>query len=166
MSEYLKQRMAHILAGRPLKQSVRKPIAPISEKRKEKLKEQGTGKDQLHAWFEARRAEMTGKCALCGGKTEKHNDETFKRSIHHLFDKRPTMFPSVALNIHNFLEVCFYGNSCHTNIHNGTITWELLKDSAEWEMIMEKVKKVFPYIDKSEKKNIPEVVLKELEKCT
>jgi hypothetical protein len=106
---------------------------------------------------------MTGRCALCGGKTEKHSDEHYRRSIHHIFEKRPTMFPSVALHPDNFLEVCFWGNSCHTNIHNGIITWELLKDSLEWEIIVRKFKKIYPFIHPNEHKNIPELLLKELE---
>jgi hypothetical protein len=74
--------------------------------------------------------------------------------------KRKAMFPSVACHPDNFLEVCFWGNSCHQNIHNGTITWELLADSAEWKIIVDKFKKIFPFIAESERKNIPEHTFK------
>lgn len=113
-------------------------------------------------WFLARRGEMTGRCLFCGSKTEKHNDKTYKRSIAHLLAKRPTMFPSVATNKDNWLELCFYNNSCHTNFDNCMITLELLKDSFEWKLIVEKFKKVYPFIAEREKKNIPEILLKEL----
>jgi hypothetical protein len=144
----------------------KKPIPKQSEKKKAEMKEQKAagGDSSLDAWFEERRKEMTGKCCLCGGKTCKSDDETYRRSIHHLFDKRPTMFPSVSTNPDNWLEVCFWGNSCHTNIHNGTITMELLHDSAEWPMIVEKFKKVYPFIAESERKNIHNLLLKEIVK--
>lgn len=143
-------------------------IAPVSEKKKKKLAEQAKernsdGDTYLDAWFKARRLEMTGKCVLCGGKSEKDNDETYKRSLHHLFDKRDTMFPSVALNPDNVLELCFWGNSCHQNIHNGTITWELLHDSKEWEIILAKFKKVYPYIAEEEKRHLHPLLLKHIE---
>ena len=117
-------------------------------------------KSELDAWFNDRRKEMTGKCELCGGKTEKYNDKTYKRSIHHLFDKRKNMFPSVSTHPDNWIEVCFYGNSCHTNIHNGKITWQLLLDSAEREMILSKVLKIYPFIAESERKNIQDCLYK------
>lgn len=129
----------------------------------EKLEAVNKGDTPLDNWFEARREEMTGRCVLCGGKSEKNNDITYRNSIHHLLDKRPTMFPSIALNEDNWLEVCFYGNSCHTNIHNSIITWELLHDSLEWKIIVDKFKKIYLYIAETEKKNIPELLLKELD---
>ena len=157
---YQEQRLAYINSGRPLKQKQPKPINKISKKRKQKLielKESGSD-SKLDIWFEAQRKMMSGRCCLCGGKTEKNNDETYRRSLHHLFEKRKNMFPSVACNMDNVLELCFWGNSCHQNIHNGTITWMMLLDSAEKEMILEKVKRIYPYIDESEKKNIPEIL--------
>lgn len=164
MSNYLQQRRAFIEAGRPLPEKKKHTIAKVSEKRKKKLAEMAMkGDDALDKWFEDRRREMTGKCVLCGGKTEKHNDDTYRNSIHHILEKRPTMFPSVALHEDNWLEVCFYGNSCHTNIHNSTITWELLHDSKEWEIIATKFQKIYPFIAENEKKNIPELLLKTIE---
>jgi hypothetical protein len=144
-------------------------LAAVSEKKKKKLAEQAKEKNSdgdtfLESWFKARRKEMTGKCVLCQGKTEKDNDETYKRSIHHIFDKRETMFPSVALNPDNWLELCFWQNSCHQNIHNGTITWELLQDSAEWDIIVAKFKKVYLYIAEEEKRHLPDVLTKLLPK--
>jgi hypothetical protein len=137
-------------------------IPKVSAKRQKQLSEQkeGGGDTGLDKWFEERRKEMTGKCVLCGGKTEKANDDHYRRSIHHLLDKRKTMFPSVSLHPDNWLEVCFWSNSCHTNLHNGTISWELLIDSAEWKIIFEKIKRVNPYIAENEKKNLPEILLK------
>ena len=170
MSEMLSyhDRLKLIKLGQLPKEAVAKSKKAIPKKSQKKIREETEikayrekGLTPLDKWFEERRKEMTGKCVLCGGKTEKHNDATYKRSIHHLFDKRKNMFPSVALHPDNFLEVCFYGNSCHTNIHNGTITWELLKDSAEWSIIKEKFTRIYPYIAVEERKNIPAVLLKD-----
>lgn len=139
-------------------------IPKVSEKRKQKIAQQkaNEGDNGLDLWFEARRKEMTGRCCLCNGKSEKNNDETYRRSIHHLLEKRPAMFPSVALHEDNWLEVCFWGNACHTNIHSGTITMELLRDSAEWDIIATKFKKIYPFIAENERENIPEILLKEI----
>ncbi len=144
-----------------------------SKKQREKVQVRSLVKNQdkdttdylgaLDTWFKERRKQLTGKCSLCGGRTEKYNDKTYKASIHHLFEKRKNMFPSVSLDKNNFLEVCHFGNSCHTNIHNGRITWQLLKDSAEWEMIFNKVMKVFPNINPDEHKNIPDFLMNEIQ---
>lgn len=159
---YLDKRRNQKIFGKPEKEKKVYYIPKVSEKKKKEMAAEKDGKGELDEWFAARRKEMTGRCQLCGGKTEKTNDETFKRSIHHILEKRSTMFPSVAKHPDNWLEVCFYGNSCHQNIHNSTITWELLHDSAEWSIIVDKFKKIYPYIAENEKKNIPELLLKEL----
>jgi hypothetical protein len=140
----------------------KKPLKKMSDKKKAEMKAD-KGDDALDKWFEERRKEMKGRCILCGGKSEKLNDDHYRKSIHHLFDKRSTMFPSVALHQDNWLEVCFWGNSCHTNIHNGTITWELLMDSAEGKIIVDKLKKIYPHIAENEKKNIPQILLTALD---
>jgi len=150
-------------AGLP-KQKKQYTIPKKSAKKLKQEKEQKAagGEDALDLWFEARRREMTGRCELCGGKSEKHNDATYRRSIHHLFDKKPSLYPSVATHEDNWLEVCHYGNSCHDNIHNRTITWELLHDSAEWKIIVTKFKKIYQFISEPERKNIHPLLLKEL----
>lgn len=137
----------------------KKSAKKIAEEKDEREEGTDTATDR---WFEERRKEMRGRCELCGGKSEKHNDKYYRHSIHHILEKRPTMFPSVALNENNWLEVCFFGNSCHTNIHNGTISWELLHDSAEWKIIVDKFKKIFPFIVEAERKNIHPLLLKEI----
>jgi hypothetical protein len=161
---YLETRRNFILNGRPLAENKKYSIKKVSDKRAAKIKEQKeNGSDNaLDIWFEERRKEMTGRCVLCNGTTLKKDDENYRKSIHHLFDKRPTMFPSVSTHPDNWLELCFYGNSCHTNVHNKTITWELLMDSAEAKLIIDKFKKIYPAIAENERKNIPEILLNEL----
>ncbi len=121
-------------------------------------------KVEKEKWFQARRKEMTGRCLFCGGKSEKSNDKTFRSSIAHLLAKKDNFggFPSVATHEDNWLELCYYNNSCHENFDRHMITWELLKDSAEWNIIVAKFKRIYPFIAESEKRNIPELLLKEI----
>lgn len=139
------------------------------EERRKKSKERMIGEvdkvteDMQNAWFLDRRKEMTGYCLLCNGKTTKDNDKEFKRSIAHLLAKRKNMFPSVASHPSNFIELCFYGNSCHTNMDNNMISLEELKmNDRIWNVIVAKFKKVYPHIAPNETKNIPEILLQEL----
>ncbi len=162
MSNYQDDRMKRklgILPPLPTKKE-KKAINKISDKKRAEQKAAGDKDGLLDAWFVERRKEMVGRCALCNGKTEKDNDETYRRSIHHLLDKRKGMFPSVATHPSNWLEVCFYGNSCHTNIHNKTITWELLYDSREWIYIEIKLKSILPFLDKTEYSRLPDIIQK------
>lgn len=151
------QRLQKIKLDKLPKEAVAKPRKPLNKvspktKEKEKALKDSKGDGALDLWFEERRKEMKGKCQLCGGKTEKSNNETYRRSIHHLLDKRKGMFPSLATHQSNWIEVCFWGNSCHTNLHNGTITFELLKDSKEWVIIKPKLQLLLPLCNEEEKK--------------
>ena len=152
------KRKLGILPPLPTKKE-KKAINKISDKKRAEQKAAGSEDEKMDAWFVERRKDMTGHCQLCNGSTLKNNDVEYRRSIHHILDKRKTMFPSLALHPDNFLEVCFYGNSCHTNIHNGTITWELLYDSKEWSIIEKKLKSILPFIHKSEMKNLPDIII-------
>jgi hypothetical protein len=166
MSDYF-ERMKLIKLGLLPKEAVaktKKPLKKVSDKKAAENKEQRAAgsDDALDKWFESRRNEMKGKCVLCGGKSEKNNDATYRNSIHHIFEKRPAMFPSVSTHDDNWLELCYYGNSCHTNIHNLTITMDLLHDSAEWQIIVTKFKKIYPFIAETERKNIHPLLLETL----
>jgi hypothetical protein len=119
------------------------------------IKDSG-GDNEMDLFFEAMRKKMKGHCLFCNGKTEKDNDEKFRFSIAHLLPKRPINkggFPSVGTNENNWIELCHFGNSCHTNFDTGTITWEFIKDSKEWEVIKEKLLTVLPMVADEEKKN-------------
>ncbi len=156
-----------LLKAREKKQpKPKKAIAKVGAKKqaeKDAEKElRGENDTLMENWFKNRRKEMVGVCLFCGGKTEKDNGLTYKRSIAHLLPKRNTQFPSIAYNRDNWLELCFYGNSCHTNFDNGIITWELLKDSKEWDIIVKKFNKLYPFIDEFEKRNIPALLWQEL----
>jgi len=136
----------------------RKPIKKISDKLKaEREKEKVAGSDsELDLFFERMRKRMTGKCLFCGGKTEKHNDDFYRTGIAHLLPKRPVDkggFPSVGTNEDNWIELCFYGESCHTNFDSGKITWEFIFDSKEGEVVKEKLMNVLPLVAMEERKH-------------
>lgn len=113
-------------------------------------KEAGTD-SRMDKFFASQRKFMKGKCLFCGGKTEKLNDETFFFSQAHLLPK--SIFPSVSMLPEILIELCFYGNSCHTNFDNGMITWEFLKDSKEWDIISEKLHIILPLVAEEERKH-------------
>lgn len=117
----------------------------------------------LSIWFAERRKEMTGYCLICGGKTSKDNDREYKRSIAHLLAKRSTMFPSVATHEDNWMELCFWGKSCHKNFDDSMITFKELQNTQAWDVIVRKFKAIYPFIADNEKKNLPALLLQEID---
>ena len=112
---------------------------------------------KLDRWFKERRKEMTGKCENCGGKTCKDSDKEYKRSIAHLFQK--AYLPSVATHPDNWIELCFYGNSCHTNFDNKMID---LIDLNCFDTVIQKFTKIYPHIAPEEKRRIPPILIEYL----
>lgn len=113
---------------------------------------------ELNRWFLDRRAEMVGKCLNCGGKSCKHDDKYFKHSIAHILPK--AYFPSVATHPSNWIELCFWDKSCHTNMDNKIID---LTEMACWDTIVTRFQEMYPLIDKKERKRIPETLLQYVE---
>lgn len=109
--------------------------------------------DELERWFREIRKTMTGKCMNCGGKTEA-NTKLFKNSIAHILPK--AYFKSVATHPDNFLELCFYGNSCHTNFDNKMID---LIDLHCFDTVIQKFTKIYPHIAKEERRRIPQILI-------
>lgn len=116
------------------------------------------GKDyaELDRWFKERHKEMTGICMNCGGRTEK--DKThYKCSVAHLLPK--AYFKSVATHPDNWLELCFYGQSCHTNFDNKMID---IIDLHCFDTVIQKFVKIYPHIAPEEKRRIPPILLEYL----
>lgn len=113
--------------------------------------------NDLDIWFVERRKEMTGFCKNCGGKSCKHDDKYFKFSIAHILPK--AYFKSVATHPDNWLELCFFGSSCHTNYDTKMLD---LMDMNCFDEIIIKFQKIYPAIDKKERKRIPELLLQYL----
>jgi len=108
----------------------------------------------LKRWFEDRRKEMTGRCLHCNDKSSKDSDKYFKFSIAHILPKR--LFKSVATHPLNWIELCFWGNSCHTNFDNNTL--DIIELNC-FDTVIERFVAIYPAIDKSERKYIPDILL-------
>lgn len=112
----------------------------------------------MQRWFAERREEMKGKCAHCGGKTMKYNGDKFYYSIAHILPK--AYFKSVATHPDNWIELCFYGESCHTNYDNHMID---IMDLNCFDDVISKFVRMYPDIDKEERRRIPAVLLQYVE---
>lgn len=111
---------------------------------------------ELDRWFKDRQKEMTGRCANCNGKTEAHTKH-FKCSIAHILPK--AYFKSVATHPDNWLELCFYGNSCHTNLDHAMI--DLIELNC-FDTVIQKFTKMYPFIAQEEKRRIPPILIEYL----
>lgn len=116
-----------------------------------------TGGSELQRWFENRHKEMTGFCKHCGGKTQK-GQLNYKCSIAHILPK--AYFKSVATHPDNNIELCFYGNSCHTNFDNHMID---LIDLNCFDEVVTKFVRMYPSIAQEEKRRIPNIFLQYVE---
>lgn len=112
---------------------------------------------ELERWFKARRNEMTGICANCGGKTERNNDKYYKFSIGHILPKR--FFRSIATHEKNWLELCHFGNSCHTNYDNSMI--DLIELNC-FDEVINKFVAMYPDIAIEERRRIPPILFEYL----
>jgi len=111
---------------------------------------------ELDRFFKEMQKRMTGKCENCGGKTEAHT-KLYKNSIAHILPK--AYFKSVATNENNWLELCFYGNSCHTNYDNKMID---LIDLNCFDTVIQKFTRIYPHIAAEEKRRIPPILIEYL----
>ncbi len=112
----------------------------------------------LNEWFNERHSGMRGFCVECGGKTTKGDTKYWKFSICHLLGK--ALFPSIATNPLNFIELCYFGNSHHSNMDNNGYEYVREHMPKTWKIILERVEIMFPFI--KEKSKIPEVIMREL----
>jgi hypothetical protein len=134
-------------------QSKLKSLSYESESNREAVKDYGV----LDRWFREVRKSMTGTCANCGGKSCRDNDREYKRSVAHILPK--AVFKSVATHPDNWIELCFYGNSCHTNLDHGMI--DLIEMNC-FDTIIQKFTKIYPHIAQEEKRRIPAILIEYL----
>lgn len=155
-----KRPLSVIAQEKALKKQKIKPI-PLSEiSSVRKLIDKNVnivGGAELQRWFNDRRKEMTGFCQNCGGKSCKDDDKCFKFSLAHLLPK--AYFKSIATHPDNWLELCFFGNSCHTNFDNKMID---IMDLSCFDTVIQKFVKLYPSIATDEKRRIPAVLIEYL----
>lgn len=114
-------------------------------------------KEEIWNWFKEKRKEMTGVCSHCGNQSSKKDDDKFHFSIAHILPK--AYFPSIATHPDNWVELCFWGNACHSNMDNKMLD---LIDMNCFDEIIEKFVKMYPYIAENEKKRIPSILIEYL----
>lgn len=113
-----------------------------------------SGSAEMTRWFKERRLEMTGRCRHCGEKTCRDSDTYFKCSIAHILPK--AYFRSVATHPLNWIELCFWGRSCHTNFDNYSLD---ISELNCYDEVIEKFVAMYPSIDAKERRRIPSVLL-------
>ena len=146
---YLEQRRQFIEAGRPLPQKKIYTISRKSEKLKAKEKQQrelGTD-NEMDKFFNAMRKKCKGKCLFCNSGTTYKHEELWRFAVAHLLPK--AKYLSVATNESNWIELCM---QCHRSFDDGIITYQLLKDSKEWDIIKEKLFEILPLTTEEERK--------------
>ena len=151
LSEYQKSRQQNIFNDRPLKPKKTYKIAPVSEKRKAKEKEQKEANtdEGLDKWFAKMRKKMVGVCQCgCSRKSSKFEDDHYRSSISHVFPKR--IFKSIATNDLNWVERNFW-EGCHSNLDNQSMDkWPLM---ADWDDIKERFHQLAPLLTDEERAN-------------
>lgn len=135
----------------------KKKIAQIKAEKEAMIENKPTGSLELQRWFLDRRKEMTGICQHCGGKTEKDTDN-FRCSIAHIMPK--AYVKSLATHPLNWIELCFYNQSCHQNFDNKMLD---ILDLNCLDTVIERVVAMYPSIDEKEKRRIPKVLLDYIE---
>lgn len=160
MNDYMRRRLA-IKNGTaaPAGAKSPKPIAAKSEKKKAQEKAEKPKAEELAEWFIQRVAEQTGVCMECNGSTISELYVHQKACVAHVLAKRDTMFPSVATHPENALELCTI-NGCHDRYDK---SWEDASKMNVWPIAVAKFKKILPFIEPSERKNIPDVLWQEVE---
>lgn len=129
-----------------------------TEVNKEMLPKPIGGGSELDRWFKERRLEMTGKCANCNGISCKSSEKYYKFSIAHLLPKK--IFKSVATHPDNWIELCFWDNSCHSQMDNKMLD---LIDMNCFDLIITKFARIYPHIEAGERRHIPYILLQYLE---
>lgn len=137
-------------------------IPKVSKKRQKLLDEQKEqrkgGGSELDRWFAERRKEMTGLCSHCGDPSCKNSDQYFKFSIAHILPKN--LFKSVRTHPKNWVELCFWNKSHHTNFDNKTLD---IMELNCFDEVIEKFVAMYPDIDPKERKYIPDILLQYIE---
>ena len=110
------------------------------------------GKSELWDWFLDRREEMVGKCQHCSKKSLRDSDKFFHHSVCHILPKSKNMFPSVATNKFNWLELC---QECHDNFDHYIID---IIDLNCFDEVVEKVTRMYPHIAPEERRRIPAIL--------
>lgn len=132
----------------------------------QKLVERNIQSSALTLWFEDRMKKYYPQCDNCGAINEKLLDEKYKKQWHscqaHLLEKRH--FKSLEAHPLNgmVLGTGYSGMcNCHDEYDAG---WERASKMNIWKDVVRRFKIMYPLIQPSEHRFIPDVLLKEIKK--
>lgn len=163
-------------ASLPKQPKTRKPIAKVSEKKKKQLREEKKLTEQAREfgnpaegdqeqWFKDRMAENVPVCMNCGMEAawllQPEYERIWRACQAHILPKRKAQFPSVATHPLNHL-ILFpvWGGhlcGCHDEYDSG---WYNATTMKVWELAKSKFKQFESAISPSERRRIPEQLLK------
>ncbi len=178
MNEYMKQRLQQKQYGKPAKEKKpyylpKKSAKKIAEEKAEKENKSG---ETLDAWFEKGMIEYDPICMECGFSAMwlKEPQEDTKKAeayklmwraaqAHVLPKKKRFGFPSIATHPENriILLPSWGGHFCGCHGFYDS-NWYNASTMKIWPLVVEKFKRLYPFIAEPERKNIPEQLLKHL----
>lgn len=132
----------------------KKSSKKLKQEAEEKVIANKGGGNELDRWFHARRNEMTGICAHCGGKSCKHQDQWYRASIAHILPKN--IFKSIKTHPLNWVELCFWEKNCHGNFDSKMID---ITELNCYDLVIERFIAMYPDIDPKERRYIPDILL-------
>lgn len=151
------------MAGTPIAKKERKPIPAKSKKRveKEKAQKQEKGPDHetdLQQWFNHIMATEKPVCWETGEEidTTEPDQRGWRGSIAHVLPKK--LFKSVATHPDNYLILKMYGGT-HDRYDS---SWAKAQKMKVWPEAVRRFVKIYPSIADSEKKYIPDCLIKHL----
>lgn len=136
----------------------KKSAKKIAQEKEEMTERKISGGGEKERWFKARRAEMRGLCQHCGAKSSKDSDNYFRHSIAHLLPKN--LFKSVSTHPDNWIELCYFPPSCHSNFDNKILD---IMELNCFDEVIRKFVAIYPSIAPAERKYIPDVLLQYVE---
>jgi hypothetical protein len=132
----------------PKQKKTPRPIAKVSVKKAKQIaEEKKAGMDgAMDLFFSEMRKRCTGKCTFCNRPTTVRSEELWTAAIAHLLPK--SKFVSVATNENNWVELCW---NCHTDFDSAKISWEMIFDSKDIEIIAPKLEAIIHLIPDNER---------------
>lgn len=159
-SQYIINRRAIALGLKPPPEKKEaKPIAKVSEKKKQQMKDEKPQAELLEEFFIEAVKKHPGKCQNCGCKIDTKIFVYAKMTVAHILAKRKSMFPSVATHKENYLYLCVT-NGCHNKFDT---SWEDAAKMKIWPEAVRKFLLIYPWIASNEKRNLPDVLLENIE---
>lgn len=160
LSEYQKNRLKFIEAGRPLPEKKQYRIPQVSKKRQEKIAAEkaarGDDKTELQKWFWKCIGLMSGNCYETGLPTRKFPYAEAICSICHILPQQSCK--SVALHEQNWIEL-------EKDFHKkfDAMSWEEREKMKCWPEIRDRLVAIWPDLAAAERRHFPDSVLKWME---